>query len=292
MRGHLATILSSAGFASASLFMKLVLSAGVGVWSYTLLSSLGALLLLAVFLRGEEEQLLPHLQANWPDYLLYALSGSVSTIVFVLALVHLSISLATMLLFTYPAVVTIANWLMFGVRPSKAHLAAVGLTLMGAVLTLNPPDVISGRVSVIGVGYALLTALGHGIYIVLGPRLADELPAVASTALTRLAVCVTVLVLFPVAALSQIPKITPYGWTLTALSTLVTGVPPYFLLTVGVATLGANKAAVVSVVELPIAMAIGMLFEREVVSSMQWVGAALILAALLVSQWRTPAQIR
>lgn len=290
-RGYLATVLSSIGFASFSLFLKLVLHAGVGVWTYTLLSSVGSLLILALFMGRHEEPLLPRLRVNWADYLLFAGCGALSTLSMVLALVHLSISLATMLLFTYPAVVTIANWAFFGVRPTRHHLTAVALTLLGAALTVNLTDLGAGQASPIGILYALLTSVGHGMYIALGPKLADDLPPIGATALTRAVVCLAVLLFFPVASVSQIPHITWNGWYLIGLSTLITGVPPYFLLNLGVGMIGSNKAAVVSVVELPIAMGIGILFQGERVTGMQWLGALLILSALLVSH-RHPASAK
>ena len=286
-QGYLATFVSAAGFASFSLFLKLVMHAGVGVWTYTLLSSLGSLVILLVMIARQDGPVFPQIGTEWPGYFIFAACGAVSTIAFVLALVELSISLATMILFTYPAFVVLGNWTLFGVRPGRHHLIAVGLTLMGAAMTVNLAEVATGQVSPLGILYALLTAIAHGMYMVLGHRFAAELPAVSATTLTRIVICLAVLALFPRASLLQIPHINPAGWYLIALATLVTGVPPFLFLNVGVDRIGSNKAAVVSVVELPIAMGLGLLFEGERITFYQWLGAALIIAALLVSTRHT-----
>lgn len=51
----------------------------------------------------------------------------------------------------------------------------------------------------------------------------------------------------------------------------------------GIDLIGSNKAAVVSVIELPFALALGLLFQGEVITPSQWLGAAFILSAILAT---------
>lgn len=283
LRGYAFTLLSAAAFASTSLFLKQAFAAEMNVWNFTFLHSVFSLLLLALLLRREtlppgEALVRPH-----PVLLLtYVLCGAASVLLFNLALVHLSISLGTILLFTYPAFVTLGARTLLGQRPSGLHLAALGLTLAGAVLTVDPAEGAIGYARSLGVVLALAAAVGHSLYIVLGERVAFSLSAIRATTYTRVAILAGAIIFHP-AVFTELPDISGAGWTLVLVATAVAGVAPFLFLNRGIALIGANRAAIVSVAELPIALGFGLLFQAERISALQWAGAILITAAVVLS---------
>jgi drug/metabolite transporter (DMT)-like permease len=284
--GYLFTIMSAAAFASTSLFLKLALGAGMSVWSYSLLNSAFTLVMAGWMLFREPR----HQRSNtgglrgWVG--LFTLCGAGAAIAFNVALVYLSISLGTILLFTYPAFVALGAWLLLGQRPSGAHAVALLMTLAGAILTANLAGATAGGVALLGIALALLAAVSHATYIVAGERLSGALTAVAATALTRLGILVGTVLLSPRVFL-EVPSVTWRGWMIALAASVVAGVAPFLFLNRGIALIGANRAAIASVAELPFALALGMLFQGDVITPIQWAGAALIVAAVIVSQRQT-----
>lgn len=281
--GYLLTILSAAVFASTSLFVKLSLGMGMTPWTFTLASSLLAVLLLALMdpdARGAAG--LGKLLVR-PGISLFGIAGAISTIAFNVALAYITISLGTILLFTYPAFVALGAWLLLGQRPSAAHLSALALTLAGAIFTVNPAELADSDFSVIGVGLAVLTAVGHSLYLVLGERHAATLSASTATMITRFWIMAGVVLLRP-ATVPEMLSISWQAWLLSLLAAGLGGVAPFFLLNKGIQLIGANRAAIASVAELPVALGIGWLLLGDIISPLQWAGAVLIMIALFISQ--------
>lgn len=279
--GYILVILSSAAFASMSLFTKMAFGAGMSAWTVMLLQSVMGLVPLGFLLLREPRT--PGRRLPWPSLLLFAACGASAATAFNLALYYLSISLGTILLFTYPAFVALGAWLLLGHRPSRMHIGALLLTLVGAVLTVNLKEAFSGQASMLGIGLALLAAVAHASYIVLGERLAANVSAVVSTTVTRAVILAFTFALHPT-VLREVPSIPWQGWLICLVSTIVAGVAPFLFLNRGIALIGANRSAIASVAELPIALALGLIFQGDVILPLQWLGALLIAVAVIISQ--------
>lgn len=281
--GYLYMLLSAGTFASMSVFMKRGYDAGMTPWSFAVLQSIFALAQLFLLKLREPAPAASRPKTRWQALLLFAAAGAAAAIAFNVALVHLSISLGTILLFTYPAFVALLAWVFLGERPSGFHLTALALTLVGAVLTVDISGALAGTVSLLGVALALLSALAQGCYIVLGDRIGGGLTPVSATILTRYSIMVGSILLYP--------RVVPELFTLPAEAvwitlgaSLVGGVAPFLFLYKGIALIGANRAAIVSVGELPFALALGWFFEGDIILPIQLVGATLIGAAVVLSQ--------
>jgi drug/metabolite transporter, DME family len=280
-QGYLFSILSALAFASMSLFIKLGYDVGLNAWTFSLInSSLSLLLMLILLVRAPRMQ---RPKFSRVTLLLFVLAGATAAIAFNVSLVHLSMSLATILLFTYPAFTALGAWAVLGQKPSRMHLGALAMTLAGAILTANLGEIRSGEVSLLGVALALAAAVAQGFYIVLGEKLAGGLSAVAATTLTRVGILSGTVLLYP-RVFAELPDVPWQGWAICVVAALVAGVAPFLFLNRGIALIGANRAAIASVAELPFALGLGMLFLGDVIHLWQWAGAVLIVAAVLVSQ--------
>lgn len=288
-QGYLYTFLSAVAFASLSLFTKWAFDWGLSPWSFALLMGLFSVLILTPMQWRERPQAARQNRRRPSLGLLIGLGlfGAAAGLSFTLALVHLSISLTTILLFTYPAFVALGAWVLLGQRPTRWHLATVAVTLVGAVLTVDLPSAFTGAISLVGIGLALLSAVSQGFFIVLGERVGSGLTPTEATIVTRATITLGTVLLHPAVLAEAIH--TPWqGVALAALASLVGGVGSFWFLYKGIALIGANPAAIVSVAELPVALLLGMLFQSETIAPMQWAGAALIALAMILSQ-RQPA---
>ena len=281
--GYTLSVLSALAFAGMSLFIKMGYDVGMSAWSFTLIQSTSALVMLGIMLAREGRSPAPRQKAPLPRLLLFFLFGAAAAISFNLALVYLSMSLSTILLFTYPAFVAIGAWALLGQRPSRAHTIALGLTLVGAVLTTNLTDLTTGAITAVGVGLAVLSAICHGTYMVFGESLAGSLSAIQATTYTRIAILSGSILLNP-SVFREVPFVPLEGWIICIVASILCGVAPFLFLNRGIALIGANRAAIASVAELPFALGLGMVFQGDLIGPLQWVGAALILTAVVVSQ--------
>lgn len=284
--GFLLVIFSALVFASTSLFTKLMYAVGMDAWNSTFIMSSFSLVLVGFLYLREAPSGHLRPKASWQELLLFALCGAGSAIFFNLALFYLSISLSTIFLFTYPAFTAVMAWLILKQRPTRLHIAALLLTLAGAVLTANIQEALQADVSLIGIALAVLTAVSHALYLVMGERVAGALSPMGATLLTRVAILGGVLVLNPRASLA-IADVRWEGWAICFGTAVIAGVAPFFLLNRGIALIGANRAAIASVAELPFALALGLLFQGDIILPMQWMGAVLITIAVLLSQYQT-----
>lgn len=284
--GYILTILSAAGFAFASLAFKWGLEAGMTVWTFTVTASLIGLGILGPLTALQRGRAFPAWRSAWRGYLLFALFGGLGAIPFNVALVHLPISLATILLYTYPAFVALGAWLLLDQRLHAVHVAVLVMSLVGVLLTVDMAEMTSGSVSGLGVGLALLTAVGHAAYMIMGQRLSTHLPALSGTMLGRVGILLGALLLHP-RVVGEIGSISAKGWLICLVAALFGGVLPYFCLNKGIALIGASPAAIVAVAELPMALLMGLLFQGEAITLVQWAGAALIGAAVVISNIQT-----
>jgi DME family drug/metabolite transporter len=290
-RGYLLIALSAATFASTSLFVKFALGAGMSIWAYSLINSVITLFIVGgMLLREPRPSVRPHRTQRMRLWIaLFTICGATAGIAMNVALVYLSMSLGTILLFTYPAFVALGAWALLGQRPSPVHTAALLMTLVGAALTADIGGAAASGASLLGIALALLAAVAHATYIVTGERIAGALTAVSATGLTRLAILVGSFVLHP-RVLAEIPAVPWQGWVICLVAALVAGVVPFLFLNRGIALIGANRAAIASVAELPFALLLGLLFQRDVILPLQWAGTLLIVVAVLVSQRHTNAK--
>lgn len=276
--GYLQILLSAATFAFSSVVAKWAYNLGFTPYSFSLGTSLIAVAVLAPLLRGRRWR--PPAGAGTATLLAYGLTGAGSGLLFNLTLAYLDVSLATLLIFTYPAAVALGAWLAFGQRPTPTQAAAIALTVLGAGLTAGP---VRGGVQAIGIALALATLVMHSAYMLLGERLLAEWDPRAATAYTRLMNAALALALAPAAAAGLAGLDAP-GWAFLVFGALTAALLPFLFLLEGIAKVGASRAAIVSAAELPAALLLGWLLMGDRLTGLQGLGAVLIVGAVLLIQ--------
>jgi drug/metabolite transporter (DMT)-like permease len=287
IQGYIYSILAALFFASGSLFMKRIYAAGMSVWEYSLAHSLITLVILIGMRIAQRRPVQWHFLRQRPFAILgLMVTGLTSAVAFNVALTVLSISLGTILLFTYPAFVTLFAWAFLRQRPGLLHGIALLFSLAGAALTVSAGGDLTTGFSWLGAGLALLSAIAHAVYMLISERLSEVIDSVSTSLLTRIAMITGAVVLAPHAVMTVWSA--PWqAWALCGASAIFGGVLPFICLYQGIARIGANQAAIAGVTELPIALLLGILFERESITPLQGAGATLVLGAVLLSQLRS-----
>lgn len=193
---------------------------------------------------------------------------------------YINASLYVILFYTYPAMLALI-YLLMGVPLSKWQWVALGLVLVGLFLTIPDFSFLEQDSNALGVIVALLNALSVAFYYLLSsrwmPRVRDGMHHTAWILFTTL-LFVGAFVPFYGLTIPTDPTLAILLLTLAVGCTVV----PILAITLGLRYLHASQAAIISSTEPVMAMTIAVLFLNELVLPLQWLGAALIISAVLV----------
>jgi DME family drug/metabolite transporter len=286
--GYFVTATGSSLFALMSLLMKIAYGRGMTVWGYTLIVALiGTVLLGAIHLFRKEPLFPDELRPQWKSACVAILGGTIVTFGLNLALANLSISLAMVLFFTYPAMTTAIAWPLLGQKPGARHLFALALSLAGAALIVSREGDFRG--SIVGILLALMAAVGQAFCLTLGEKIGPALPSYTVLWGTRVGVLLGAL-LVGMGPIREIASLPTNLILFCLMATVIGNIAPFFFLFTGMRMIGAAKASLVTVVELPFSLFLGWSFAGDRVGTVELTGAALVMAAVLLSKRKALAE--
>lgn len=199
------------------------------------------------------------------------------------ALERLPGSTYIVLLYAYPAMVALLSRLLGDKIHARTWLA-LALALIGVALTV-PNFTAAGGGDAVGVALALLNAAIIAVYYLLTRRALDSVVDVSrASAVMMISTLFIMLMLIPIRGL-QLPQNPLTVFLLISIGIFGT-VLPVFGVNIAVQRIGAAQASLVSTVEPIMSMIISMLILSEVIQSLQWIGAALIVVSVIVLQLR------
>lgn len=279
-KGALLVIASAAGFGTLAIFIKFAYAAGANTVTILAFRFLIAALLFwcIITVKGiridlDRQIILRILALGGIGY------GAMSTL-FASTVQVLPASLAGMLLYTYPAQVSILAVLMGDESFGWKKAAALGLCFAGLALVL---DASYAQVSAVGFALGISAATVYSFYIVLGNRLLQKSDALVTTTL----VCSAAAAVFVVyGCLSgQLILMLPFsGWAAIAGMAVFATVIAILSFFAGMSHVGASNASIISTVEPVITVMLSWLILGETIGFIQLAGGVLILAGVLALQ--------
>lgn len=278
-------IASAACFATLAVLTRLAYAEGGSplpllTWRFAI-----AAVVMAAFLGVRQRAALVAGVRDIPRYALLSLTGyGAASICFFFSLQHISASVATVLLYAYPAIVAVMEGAIARERLPVSRIAAVGLTFAGCALAAGLLDT-AAVVNLPGVLLALGAAFAYAAFTLLSSRLvADRSRLVLMTytfGLSALGIgAVTLLAGGSLAPLGWSPRL----WVILALMVALPTYAAVVLFLSGVRALGPSRAALVSTMEpvFTVAMASVVLGERLTVA--QGAGALLVIAGIALAE--------
>ena len=193
---------------------------------------------------------------------------------------RIDVSLASLILYTYPALVTVAAFALGRERATRRKLAALALASSGVALVVGGG---TGTIDWVGAAMAFGCAVFYTGFILASDRVAATTSplAFAASVATGCAVGFTV-----VALLSGGIHASEEGVMWIALIASVSTVMPIVLFMAGLARVGASTASIASTVEPVITVVLAWLVLGELLGPVQLVGGALVLSAVVLLQFR------
>ena len=190
-------------------------------------------------------------------------------------------SLVSLILYTYPALVALGAWLVFGRRLTAPNAAALVATFIGVGLLVGGIGNISLQPSLL---FAFLSPVFYTVYILLGDFAMRGARPVAAAAVVMTGSAITFAIIAAAGGeLKPPPSIHAAGILL--LLALVPTVAAISLFLAALPLIGAGRAALLSTLEPVVTIALAAVLFGERLSPVQVAGGVLVLAAVVALQW-------
>mgnify|MGYP001165970933 CR=1 FL=1 len=191
-------------------------------------------------------------------------------------------SIAIILLMQFVWIGIVIELLVFKVRPTPSQIVSMFLIMGGTLMAAGLFNEQQIELSAIGVIYGLVAAFFFSIYLIVMARVGYGYTPVEKSAVIITGAGFFIFLIFP--------PVYIFNGTLTGglwrwgllMSTFGTVVPPLFF-AVGTPRIGATLSSILASAELPVAVALSYFILSEEVTALQWVGIAVILMAIAIS---------
>jgi drug/metabolite transporter (DMT)-like permease len=288
--GALLCLASAAGFGAMGIFGKLAYDNGVSTLTLLLVRFAAAAALFGLAIALVPALRAPAADARRALIVGLALGGvgyALQAGLFFGALQRLDASLLVLLLYTYPAWVTIAAFALGRERPTRRRLVALALSSGGLVIVLA--GAAGGDFDALGAAMGVGAALTYTAYILVADRTTTDIPPITLSAL----VCVGATITFTIASTASGSADFGFdseGWLWLGLIALVSTCFAISTFFAGMARVGPSTAAILSTFEPVVTVTLAYLAFSERLTPAQLVGASLVLAAavMLTAPSRAP----
>jgi drug/metabolite transporter (DMT)-like permease len=277
-------VLSAAGYGFIGIFGKRAFAAGLAPGEFlTLRFAIASAALWAFMLVARRRDLAVTRRQLAACAALGVFGYALFTTLYFHALRGLSASLTSLILYTFPVIVTVAAWALF--KEPIGWRRALALPVVGVGLVL----LLSGDIAVTSwgaVGLALASALFYSAYILASSRLLRGLDSLVAGLYIMTAAAVALAVVgCPTPA--EVAALDASAWGSVLGIATVSTLGPLVLFLRGLSKLSNAEASILSLVEPLTTVAAASVLLGERLSPLQLAGGALVLGALVLSSLRS-----
>lgn len=285
-KGIILAAISAASFGALAIFTKFGYALGATASTILIIRFFSAFLFLwALCLIQGRVVLLPAKQVV-VLLLMGALGYGMASYFLFLSLALIPASIAGLLLYTYPTLVTIFAHLLGDETIDSVKTGALILASIGLVLVLG---VSFQTINNLGIVLALGAALTYSIFIIESNRVLQSLNPILATVY----VCLGGFILHLTLGLftGQISLYIPVqAWLYILAIAFISTILAFLTFYRSIQLIGPSKASIVSILEPVVTAILAAVFLSERLSSFQIGGGLIILLAIVLLQWQTPSK--
>ncbi len=200
--------------------------------------------------------------------------------IYFIASQYIGTGLAIVIFFTYPAIVMLCNWFLYGHKVTKIYYISIFLILFGLVLLVDKEDF---ALNLYGIILAILTAVTYAAYILVSKKQIAHLPPLVSTLMVSFGSCIACLMITLLDGSFTVPHTNTAWGNILGISIICTALPILFLLE-GLKYIKSEKASILSVLEPVCVFIVGVTVLGEQVSLVQTIGVTTLLGGALLVQ--------
>ncbi|MEI3376683.1 MAG: DMT family transporter [Coriobacteriales bacterium] len=275
--GYVAAIIQAVLYATMGIFAKLLYECGLSAQLVMVLRFSCTVVFLGLFiLFFHGRKFISHQPAVYVQSIFFFLSAWL----YFLAVERINAGLATVLFYTFPAIVAVLNVLVFHERITARVIIALALSLLGIVLISGVLAPGEAPLDPIGIIFAIAACTAFAIYSVLIQKTARTESSFTATFTISLVCLAASLVLFAgeLGGLAHLgAKELALGSGLAILATIL----PIVLYIFAIARIGATKASIISIIETPSSLLLAWFILGETIDVFQGIGALLVVIAIL-----------
>ncbi len=275
--GYVAAIIQAVLYATMGIFAKLLYECGLSAQLVMVLRFSCTVVFLGLFiLFFHGRKFISHQPAVYVQSIFFFLSAWL----YFLAVERINAGLATVLFYTFPAIVAVLNVLVFHEKITARVIIALALSLLGIVLISGVLAPGEAALDPIGIIFAIAACTAFAIYSVLIQKTARTESSFTATFTISLVCLAASLILFAgeLGGLAHLgAKELALGSGLAILATIL----PIVLYIFAIARIGATKASIISIIETPSSLLLAWFILGETIDVFQGIGALLVVIAIL-----------
>jgi len=301
LKGILIVLFASALFSSLGTLTNIAYEAGVspiafGAWREIFGAiTMCILLIFGVGRQRNQKKVLANIPGwQWRNLIIAAFAFMSYSLAIFYAFVHLTVALAFLLFYIYPAIVTLISAItgreMLNKQKIIALLFALGGSSLAVVGQMFGQDM---RFDWLGIGLALFAAVGMSVYFLVGRNGYPSVPASYATTIFLIAagtVFATIGFVFGEKEAILQPFQDPSLWPILIFSGVFAAALPTMLLLTGIRMIGASKASILAIFEPVMGSVLAAIVLGQSLYFIQIVGGILILAAAYILQRNSDPQ--
>lgn len=218
-----------------------------------------------------------------------AVANTILNLSVFVAFTRISIALALLVFYLYPAMVALVSVIWFGERLDRLRWGALALSLGGLALVLTGDPAGVGALDALGIGLAFVGALAQVFYVLAARHGFGHIPGAQAVAL-MMGGAMTLYVAIALLTGSLATLAAPLAsvdamWPVLVAGVIGAGVPTVAYIS-GIRRLGPSRAAILATLEPVVGVLLAALLLAEQPTPIQVVGGALILVAAVLLQLR------
>lgn len=258
----------SFGYTLGQINIAQMLISSILLWSFTLIKRAG--------FKGLNKK-------NIPQIMMTGCFTGLTSIFYYGAMQYVPASLAIILMFQFVWIGILLEWIFSKIKPAPVTILSIILILVGVFFASN---VLNGDIQGLpfkGILFGILSAFTYAGFIFFSGKVAVNVDPWTRTSLMATGSTILVLVIF----MREIPSVFPLE---TNLLTSAVGVslfgavlPPLFF-AMGAPLITGGIANILTSIELPVAILSASIILSETITPLQWVGTAIILAAIALNE--------
>jgi drug/metabolite transporter (DMT)-like permease len=275
-RADLLLVVSAVSFGALPVFGRFAYAHGMNVQSLlaTRFLMAGAVLVVIALVRGAA---VPGRGTILMLVLLGAVGYTAQAAAYFNSIRYVPAAVTSILLYTYPVIVTVLSRPIYGVPLTRRRLLALTAALAGAALVASP----HGGLRLEGVVLGLLSAIFYSAYILTGKRVLEDVDPWLATAVIALSAGVAYLG-YGVAGGTFAPPLDLAAWLAVVGLAVISTVVGAGAFLAGLRLTDPGRASLISTLE-PVSTAIlAAVIFAELLGPSQLAGGALVLASVLV----------
>ncbi|HJF30948.1 MAG TPA: DMT family transporter [Sporosarcina psychrophila] len=301
LRGILIVLFASALFSSLGTLTNIAYEAGVspiafGAWREIFGAiTMCILLILGVGRQRNQKKVLATIPGwQWRNLAIAAFAFMSYSLAIFYAFVHLTVALAFLLFYIYPAIVTVISAITGHEMLNKQKIIALLFALAGSSLAvvgqMFGQDM---RFDWLGIGLALFAAVGMSVYFLVGRNGYPSVPASYATTIFLIAAG-TVFATIGFAFGEKEAILQPFQdaslWPILIFAGVFAAALPTMLLLTGIRMIGASKASILAIFEPVMGSVLAAIVLGQSLYFIQIVGGILILSAAFILQRNSDPQ--